>query len=71
MTLEKFRADDRFCTLSTEDIGCHGSAKNAVAWLLDPHNSTSFCAVLDEDDMQVATMDGEDIVWEPLEDFDA
>ena len=72
MTLEEFETNDRFCTLSTSDICCHGSAKNAVAWLLDPDNSTSFDAVLDPDDMQVATLDDDgDVVWEPLADFEA
>lgn len=71
MTLETFTNDDRFCTLSSDDIACNGTAANAVAWLLDPANSTAFCAVLDPDDMQVATMADGDVVWQPLEDFDA
>jgi len=49
-----------------------GSAANAVAWLLDPDNSTAFCAVLDPDDMQVATLEGGVpgcVVWQSLASF--
>ena len=77
MTREKFLADDRFCTLDDSDLACHGGNKPrhlqkqaAVEWLLDPQNSTAFCAVLDEDDDTVATRDAHgNVVWIDLRNF--
>lgn len=78
MTRTQFEADDRFATIDSAEIGCHGGngprdiqIGRAAAWMLDPENSTAFCAVLDPDDMQVATLDDDgDVVWEPLADFE-
>jgi hypothetical protein len=78
MTRNEFEHDDRFCTLDSSDLGCHGGngprdvqVAEAVAWMLDPKNSTAFCAVLDPGDEQVATLDGDgNVVWEPLAEFD-
>lgn len=77
MTREQFENDDRYGTIDDTDIACHGGTGHrdkqickAAAWLLDPHNSTAFMAVLDPDDMSVATLeDGCNIVWTPLADF--
>ena len=79
MTREEFENDDRFGVIDNEAVGCPvGSALwvkqvcMAAAWMLDPDNSTSFDAVLDPDDMQVARLDGDGcVVWEPLADFEA
>ena len=79
MKLAEFERDDRFATIDSTEIGCHGGTGHrskqvckAAAWMLDPDNSTSFDAVLDPDDMQVATLDDDgDVVWEPLADFEA
>ncbi len=70
--LGEFAADDRYCVLSPSDIECHGgTAVAAAAWLLDTENSESFCAVLDPDDMMVASRndDGDVVGWQPLEAF--
>ena len=65
---ETFLADDRYCKLTDSDRNCHG--EDAVAWLLDPANSTSFMAVLDTEDDTVATLDENgEVVWESLESF--
>ena len=79
MTREQFENDDRFATINSTEIGCYGGngprdiqIGRAAAWMLDPDNSTAFCAVLDPDDMQVATLDDDgDVVWEPLACFEA
>ena len=79
MTRKQFESDDRFATITSTDIGCHGGSGprdmqigKVAAWLLDNDNSTSFCAVLDTADMQVATLDDDDcVVWEPLDEFAA
>ena len=72
MTREQFENDDRFATIGSTEIACHGGICKAAAWMLDPENSTAFCAVLDTDDMQVATIDDDGhVVWEPLADFEA
>lgn len=78
MTLEQFENDDRFATIDSTDIGCHGGAGHrikqvckAAAWMLDPANSTAFIAVLDPEDMTVATLeDGCYVFWTPLDDFE-
>ena len=77
MTLEQFKNDDRYATIDDTDIACHGGtghrsqqACKAAAWMLDPDNSTAFMAVLDPDDMQVATLEDDgNVVWTPLADF--
>jgi len=71
MNTTEYKNDDRFGTLTADDIGCRGSKGEAVAWLLDPANSTAVCAVLDEDDMTVATSRNGEIVWTELADFNA
>jgi len=79
MTREEFKSDERFGTLTSSDLSCHGGDKprdlqkhEAVAWLLDPHNSTAVEAVLDEDDDTVATLNKNgDIIWTDLADFGA
>lgn len=78
MTLEEFQNDDRFATIGDSDIACHGGTGTRLsqvlttaAWLLDPENSTSFDAVLDPDDMTVATLEDGYVVWTPLSDFES
>lgn len=77
MTLEEFSGDDRFGVIDNEAVGCHGGTGHrikqvcqAAAWLLDPDNSTAFCAVLDPDDMTVATLGYGHVVWTPLDEFE-
>ena len=78
MTLEKFQNDDRYGAIDDMDIACHGGTGSRLkqvcetaAWMLDPENSTAFCAVLDPDDMMVATLDDDGWVeWEPLSEFE-
>jgi hypothetical protein len=68
MTLEEFESDDRFAVVTDGDYGCNGP--DAVSWLLDPENSTAFCAVLNPKNGMVATLDEYDNVqWEPLDEF--
>lgn len=77
MTLEQFENDDRYGIIDDTNIACHGGAGHrikqvckAAAWLLDPENSVGFVAVLDPDDMQVATLEDDgNVVWTPLADF--
>ena len=76
MTQTQFELDDRFAIIDSTDISCHGGhgprdiqIGRATAWMLDPCNSTAVCAVLDPDDMQVATIDDGAVVWTPLADF--
>lgn len=77
MTREQFENDDRYATIDSTDIACHGGAGHrsqqvcqAAAWLLDPENSVGFTAVLDPDDMTVATLEsGCEVVWTALADF--
>jgi len=79
MTREQFKANEQYCVLTNSDLNCHGGEKprdlqkhEAVAWLLDPHNSTAVVAVLDEDDDTVATLNKNgDIIWTDLADFGA
>ena len=78
MKLEDFENDDRFGVIDNDAIGCHGGTGprlkqvlTTAAWLLDPDNSTSFDAVLDPDDMQVATLEDGHVVWTPLAEFEA
>ena len=79
MTREQLESDDRFGVIDDTDIACHGGPGprckqvcRAAAWMLDPENSVGFTAVLDPDDMKVATLeDGCYVVWEPLDDFEA
>ena len=76
MTREKFESDDRYGVLDNEAVGCPvGSSLwskqvcRAAAWMLDPQNSDGFDAVLDPDDMQVATLEDGYVVWTPLDEF--
>jgi len=78
MTLEEFKRDDRFGVIDNEAVGCPvGSSLwskqvcMAAAWMLNPENSDGFTAVLDPDDMQVATLEDGYVVWTPLADFEA
>ena len=79
MKLEDFKNDDRFATLDSTDIACHGGTGTrlkqvctAAAWMLNPENSDGFIAVLDPYDMTVATLeDGCHVVWTPLDEFEA
>jgi len=79
MKLAEFERDDRFATIDSTEIGCHGGngprdvqIGRAAAWMLDPENGDGFAAVLDPYDMTVATLDDDgDVVWEPLADFEA
>ena len=78
MTLEKFNNDDRFGTIDDTEIAYHGGTGNrvkqvcmAAAWLLSPENSDGFVAVLDPDDMTVATLEQGHVVWTPLAMFEA
>lgn len=78
MTLEAFENDDRHGVIDDTEIACHGGTGlrskqgcKAAAWLLDPENSVGFTAVLDPDDMTVATLeDGCHVVWTPLDEFE-
>ena len=78
MTREQFENDDRYGVIGDSEIACHGGSGHrgkqvcmAAAWMLDPDNSTAFCAVLDPDDMQVATLEDGYVVWTPLAEFEA
>lgn len=78
MTLEEFKRDDRFGVIDITEIACHGGIGHRIklicttaAWLLAPDNSVGFDAVLDPDDMQVATLEDGYVVWTPLADFEA
>ena len=78
MTLEQFEDDDRYGVIDDTDIACHGGTGHrsqqvckAATWLLDPENSVGFTAVLDPDDMTVATLEsGCEVVWTPLDEFE-
>ena len=76
MKLEQFENDDRYATIDDTDIACHGGAGHrsqqackAAAWMLDPENSVGFVAVLDPEDMTVATLGYGRVRWTPLADF--
>ena len=78
MTREQFENDDRFATIDSTEIGCHGGTGHrskqacmAAAWMLDPENGDGFTAVLDPYDMTVATLGYGHVVWTPLADFEA
>ena len=78
MTLAEFENDDRYGAIASTEIACHGGTRHriklactAAAWLLDPENSVGFDAVLDPDDMQVATLEDGYVVWTPLAEFKA
>ena len=78
MTLEEFKRNDRYGVIDITEIACHGGTGHriklictAAAWLLAPDNSVGFDAVLDTDDMQVATLEDGYVVWTPLADFEA
>jgi hypothetical protein len=76
-SLEWFRSDDRFAVLTPSDIEMHGGEGThslrvirTAEWILETDNSEGFCAVLDPDDMTVATLDpDEGVVWQSLADF--
>ena len=78
MTLEEFKRNDRYGVIDNTEIACHGGTGHriklvcsAAAWLLAPENSVGFDAVLDTDDMTVATLeDGCYVVWTPLDEFE-
>lgn len=78
MTREQFENDDRFATIYSTEIACHGGTGHrskhvcmAAAWMLDPENGEGFVAVLDTDDMTVATLEDGHVVWTPLAEFEA
>lgn len=78
MTLEEFQNDDRYGVIDITEIAFHGDTRHriklvctAAAWLLAPENSVGFDAVLDTDDMQVATLEDGYVVWTPLAEFEA
>ena len=78
MTREQFENDDRYGVIDNEAVGCPvGSSLwvkqvcMAAAWLLDPENSDGFTAVLDPDDVTVATLEHGHVVWTPLAEFEA
>ena len=77
MTLAEFERDDRFGVIDNEAVGCPvGSSLwrkqvcMAADWMLDPENSVGFDAVLDPDDMTVATLEDGHVVWTPLAEFE-
>jgi len=78
--LKWFKDDDRYDVITPSDIEMHGGegtqsqrVVRAASWMLDTDNSEGFCAVLDPEDMQVATRNDENgvVEWEPLIDFAA
>lgn len=79
MKITQFENEDRYGVIDDTELACHGGAGNrsqqackAAAWMLDPENGDGFAAVLDPEDMTVATLDDDGyVVWEPLADFEA